>query len=64
MKVFDDVKEHRKILNLEVKCMNKWKMPFGGAFNSCLSTCDWTGQLRVYEVICVWEYPGVAVTKL
>ena len=57
MKVFDDVKEHRKILNLKVKCKNKWeKPPDDGYVLPSRINCTWSGELRVYKVTCVREY--------
>ena len=55
MKVLDNVKERRKILDLKVKCMNKReKPPWRG--NHERDMCNWTGELRVYKVTSVWKY--------
>ena len=44
MKVLDNVKERRKILDLKVKCMNEMDPRV---------RCNWTGELRVYKVASV-----------
>ena len=57
MKVFDDVKEHRKILNLLVKCKNKWeKQSDGRPLLLLIDVCKWSGELRVYKVTCVYSH--------
>ena len=56
MKVFDDVKEHRKILNLRVKCKNKWEKPSDGPCLLLIDACRWSGELRVYKVTCVYSH--------
>ena len=58
MKVFDNVKEHRKILDLEVKCMNTSDFPpCDGRYGRYpVHVCPWTGELRVHKVTLVWEY--------
>ena len=62
MKVLDNVKEHGKILDLEVKCTNKGVFPSdhdgrGSADRKHIdSMCTWTGELRVYKVMCVVVY--------
>jgi hypothetical protein len=48
--VLCNVKEHRKILDLKVKCMNKLEQPLDHlTANYLRDTCRWTGELRLYK---------------